>query len=259
MIERLKPLIDDSKIKYSLSIKNMKTGFQYDHNEKQIVSSASIIKLLIMAEAMDQIKKGYLSLYQRFTVNNEDKVEYSILTLLETGNSYTLKDIITLMIVQSDNTATNILIDIVGMKSINSFIKQIGLENTILQRKMMDLKAKEEGRDNLTTSKDMAVFLELLYKGEIIDKEYSQLMIDIMKKQLYRDMVYFEIPDEIIVAHKTGELTNIEHEVGIFFTQKSDYIFSMLTYDAVSNNYARKTVGNVAKIVYDYFNEEVLV
>jgi beta-lactamase class A len=237
----------------------MKTGFQYDHNEKQIVSSASIIKLLIMAEAMNQIKNGYLSLQQRVTVNKEDKVEYSILTILETGNSYTLKDIIILMIVQSDNTATNILIDIVGMENINSFTKQIGLGNTILQRKMMDLKAKEEGRDNLTTSKDMAIFLELLYKGEIVDKEYSQLMIDIMKQQLYRDMVYLEIPDEIMVAHKTGELANIEHEVGIFFTQKSDYIFSMLTYDAVSNNYARKIVGNVAKIVYDYFKEEVLV
>lgn len=245
--------IDINKIKYSITVKDLKTGVSYNYNEKTQVSSASTIKLMIMAEVMNQVKKGILSLSQRIVVKKEDKVLFSILTMLDSDNSYSLKDIITLMIVQSDNTATNILIDMAGIENINRFIKHIGLKNTVLQRKMLDYGAKKEGRDNLTTSLDMSAFLELLYNGKVVDKDHDALMVDIMKMQLDRSMLYLDIPDDVEIAHKSGELDNIDHEVGIFYTKNRNYIFCMLSWDAESNNYARKTVAKVAKIVYDYF------
>lgn len=259
MLEKISECVDDKKIKYAISIKNLRTGESYNYNENIVISSASTIKLLIMAEVMNQAKKGQLSLEERLLINPEDIVPYSIIKLLDSNNSYTLKDLITLMIIQSDNTATNILINIAGINNINTYIRGIGLQNTILQRKMMDFEARVDGKDNFTTSSDMAKFLELLYKGEIVDKEFSGVMIEIMKMQLDKSMVYLEISDEVVVAHKTGELQNINHEVGIFYTQKGDYIFSMLTWEAESNNFARKIIGKVAKIVYDKFIMEDLL
>lgn len=253
MLNIISSNIDIGRINYSISIKDLKTGISYNYNENQVVSSASTIKLLIMAEIMNLVNQNVLSLKQRVTIDKVKKVPYSILTMLEDENSYSLKDIITLMIIQSDNTATNILIDLAGMNNINNYIRELGLLNTVLQRKMMDFNARNEGRDNFTTSKDMANFMELLYDKKIINENYSRLMLDILKMQLDRSMAYMYVPDEVIIAHKTGELDCIENEVGIFYTEKKDYIFSMLTWEAESNNYAREIVGKTAKIVYDYF------
>jgi beta-lactamase class A len=253
MLEKLHDKIDVNKIKYSISVKNLKTNETINYNENAVVSSASTIKILIMAEIMNQVNKGLLSLIQRVKVKEDDRIAFSILSMLDKDNTYTLQDIITLMIVQSDNTATNVLIDIAGMNNINSFIKQIGLKNTILQRKMLDFTSRAQGRDNLTSSQDMVFFLELLYNGNVVNRNYSNLMLGILKMQLDRSMLYLDIPDNIIVAHKSGELEFIDHEVGIFYSKNGDYIFSMLTWEAESNNYARKAVGTAAKIVYDYF------
>lgn len=253
MLKELDFNIDSSKIKYSLTVKNLKTQEVFNINENKKVSSASTIKILIMAEIMNQVEKGVLSLKQRIKVRAEDRIEYSILSMLDDENTYSLRDVVTLMIVQSDNTATNILIDIAGMDNINTFINQIGLNNTILQRRMLDFTAKQAGRDNLTSAGDMAIFLELLYNGKIVNNYYSTLMLDILRLQLDRTMMYMNIPDNVVIAHKSGELDFLDHEVGIIYAEKGDFIFSMLTWEAESNNFARKTVGNVSKIVYDYF------
>jgi beta-lactamase class A len=246
--------IDFSKIECGFVIKSLKTGEEVFYNEDEVVPSASTIKVSIMGEVLRQVKEGRLSLQNRITVDEKVKVPYSILTLLETGNSYSLKDVITLMIIQSDNTATNILIDLVGMESINKFAKEIGLNNTVLQRKMMDFNARKKGRDNYTTAKDMLRIFELMYKGELVDKNYSDLMLGICKNQLDNTMMKLYIPDETVIAHKTGELDFLDHDCGIVYHEKGDYIFSMLTWNAVSNNFARETIGRVSKMVYDYFN-----
>jgi beta-lactamase class A len=252
MINEIRKVIDDDKLKYSIVVKNLKTGETFKINEEAIVPSASTIKIFIMGEALRQAKGGRHALKERITVEESVKVPFSILTMLETGNSYSLKDIITLMIVQSDNTATNILIDLLGMGSINEFIQNCGARHTILQRKMMDFEARQEGRENYTCALDLANILELIYEGKIIDKEYSNLMMDILKLQLDKGM-HLEIPDEIEIAHKPGELECLDHDAGIMFTGKGDILFAMTTWDAVSNNYARIAIGRAAKAVYDYF------
>jgi beta-lactamase class A len=259
MITEFETWIDKTKISYSLMIIDLKTGEKHGVSENKTVSSASTIKLLIMAEAFNQAENNIISLEQRILVKASDKVESSILTLLDIKNTYSLLDMIILMIIQSDNTATNILIDILGMDSINKFISSLGLENTRLQRKMMDFDAKERGLDNITCASDMAVFMERLYKGEIVNYKSSMLMMDIMKNQLDRTSLYLEIPDDTIIAHKSGQLDGIEHEVGIFYTKGRDFVFSMLTWEAESNNYARTSIGQLAREAYDYFSSNSYV
>lgn len=245
--------IDFQNMDCAFVIKNLKTGELLSHREKEVVSSASLIKIAIMGEVLRQVKEGGLSLEQRIVVYGKDKVPFSILTELSTGNSYSLKDVIILMIIQSDNTATNILIDLAGMENINKFIKNTGLNNTILMRKMMDFNARSEGRDNYTTAMDMTIILEKIYNNQLVNNEYSKLMMEILKKQLDNSMIRLFIPEETVIAHKTGSLDGIEHDTGIVLNEKCDYILSLLTWNAKSTHVSRTTIGEISRIVYDYY------
>ena len=245
--------IDFEKMKAAFVIRNLKTNEGALYNENEVVPSASLIKIQVMAEILRQVKEGKLALKQRITVKESDKVPYSILTMLDTGNDYSLNDILTLMIVQSDNTATNLLIELAGIEIINQFIQELKLTNTILQRRMMDWDARIAGKENLTTASDMARMMELLYRAEVIDQVSSDFMIEIMKKQLDNSMMRLYIPDETVIAHKTGDLDYLCHEAGIVYHEKGDFILVVMVWDAVTNNYARQSIGQIAKIVYEYF------
>lgn len=252
MVDIIKSQINEYDIKYSLSVKRLDTGQEFNINENEVVPSASTIKVFIMAEAMRQIKEGIIK-HERIKVSTKDHVPYSIISLLSHENTYTIMDLITLMMIQSDNTATNVLIDILGMDKINKFIKSIGCYSTILERKMMDFDARKRGIENKTSSKDLTHFMELLYKGRIVDEKSSEKMIDIMKHQLDSSMMRYFIPEEVEIANKTGELDGIDNDTGIVYTKKGDYIFTMMTYNGKSNNEARFVIAQASKIVYEYF------
>jgi beta-lactamase class A len=242
----------DKKIKYSILIKDLKSHEVYSINEGQVVPSASIIKFFIMAKAFQLVDKGELNLSDRISIDKSERVPYSIIYVLDERNTYTILDLIILMIIQSDNTATNVLIHMIGMENVNRFIRELGFMDTILKRKMMDFDAKKLGRDNYTTAQDVARLIELMNKGHLISKDYSTMMINIMKMQLDNSMMKLNLDEEIIVAHKTGQLTNINHDVGIVFAKDKNYIFTMLTWNTTDDNYARSIIGRVSKISYDY-------
>lgn len=257
LYEEILNAIDFKKLNCAFIIENLKTGEKITHNEKVVVPSASLIKIPIMMEIFELVKKGTLSLKQRITVKDEVKVPFSILNLLESGNSYTLKDIIILMIIQSDNTAANILIDLAGMNNVNNYIKKLELKNTALQRKMMDSGARKEGRENKTTAADMAKFFEIIYKGAKAGDPCSILMKNILIAQLDNSVMRLYIPDNTIIAHKTGDLEGISHDTGMVYLPNIDYIFCGLTWSAPTNNLARNTIGKISKIVYDHFSQTV--
>lgn len=245
--------IDFDRMNCAFLVKNLSTGELISHGANEVVSSASLIKIPIMGEVLRQVSQGILSLNQSLRVNEEDKVPYSILNELTTGNSYSLRDVITLMIIQSDNTATNMLINLAGMDNINSFIKNNGMDNTLLGRKMMDFKARESGRDNFTTALDMAELLERIYKRELVDRESSILMEKILTRQLDNSMMKLFIPEHTKIAHKTGGLDGIEHDAGIVFNEKCDYILCVLTWDSDSTYLSRETVGKISRVVYNRY------
>ncbi|OAA92880.1 serine hydrolase [Clostridium coskatii] len=253
LYEKILAAIDLKKLNCAFVIENLKTGEKIAYNENVVVPSASLIKIPIMMEILNQVKEGKLSLKQRITVEDNVKVPFSILNLLESGNSYTLKDVITLMIIQSDNTAANILMDLAGMDNVNNYVKNLGIKNTVLQRKMMDSEARKEGRENKTTAAEMAKFFEIIYKGEKAKGSYSVIMKNILTSQLDNSVMRLNIPDDTLIAHKTGDLDGISHDAGIVYLPNVDYIFCGLTWDAVTNNFARETIGKISKIAYDYF------
>ena len=151
------------------------TGFSIDGDKK--VLSASMIKLLILAELMKKISEDKFSLSDTIMMANFMKTGGDgVLKELNAGHHFTLKELATLMIIVSDNQATNILIDFLGMENINLLGKELGLKESFLGRKMMDTEARKNGYDNYTCADDISLLFKLIYQEKLINKEASQLI-----------------------------------------------------------------------------------
>ena len=155
------------------------------------------------------------------------------------------------MIISSDNTACNVLIDILGMDNINSTIKSLNMNNTILERKMMDYKSIEAGKNNYTSLQDMLILFEGLYKGNIASKEICRRALNTLKNQRDNGMLKRYIKDNIVLANKTGELDDLNNDVGIIYTKKMDYFIGVFVQDLNSNDEGYKIIGDISKIAYE--------
>ena len=236
-----------------LSFRDLKTGEQFDLQGDRSVHSASTIKLVIMAELMARVAAGALSLDQKITVTPEMKPGGDgILKELEPGHSFSLREIMTLMIIVSDNQATNILIDLLGMAAINDRAKAMGLSNSVLGRKMMDSEARKQGRDNFISANDMASILRAIYDGSLIDAEASKTMLDILLRQQQSGRLQLYLPEEVPVAHKCGDLDYLENDGGIVYVDDHPYILVVLTSSMPSNKEGREVIGHLSKLVYDH-------
>ena len=154
---------------------NKNKGFSINGDKK--VLSASMIKLLILAELMKKISENKFSLSDTIMIVDSMKTGGDgVLKELNTGHHFTLKELATLMIVVSDNQATNILIDFLGMENINQLGKELRLKKTFLGRKMMDAEARKKGYDNYICADDISLLLKLIYQEKLINKEASQLI-----------------------------------------------------------------------------------
>lgn len=238
--------------KVSIIIKDLtRDQWILKYDENRVFPSASIIKILIMVEAFNQVEKGKYFLEQKIKIKETDKVEYSIITDL-TLDEYSFIDLITLMIILSDNTATNVLIDLLGFEEINQMAKELNLKDTVLKRKMMDFKAAKEGKENLITALDMAILMENIYKGSILSPKNCEIMVKILSKQKHRDKLPRYISDNALIAHKTGELSRLNHDIGIFYLENIDYLIGIFTTDGKNDLDGKRTIGKISKLVYDY-------
>ncbi|MCC6019458.1 MAG: class A beta-lactamase-related serine hydrolase [Candidatus Verstraetearchaeota archaeon] len=244
---------------FGIVIKILDTGDEIDINGEEIFPAASIIKIPILVEAFRQNLEGRIKLDEPITLRNEDKVGgMGILKELSPGIQLPFIDILTLMIIISDNTATNITIEKVGMKNVNEYMKQLGLKNTILQRKMMDLEARKRGLENLTTPRDMTILLQKIFEKTILDNKSCEKILDILKRQQVNDRIPKYLPENIPIAHKTGELPGVRHDVGIIYTEKHPYIISAMTKNLkdplsqkTSGGAGSEAIAKISKIVYD--------
>ena len=142
-------------------------------HEDEVFAQASSIKIAVLADLYLQAQQGKLKLTDPYTVESSDLVPDSdIMGGLTAGvTRLTLRDLATMMVAVSDNSATNVLIDRVGMENVNAMLDSLGLTHTRLRRKMMDLQAAKEGRENISTPREMMMLLAAIYHGKLMDKE----------------------------------------------------------------------------------------
>ena len=229
------------------------TGFSIDGNKK--VLSASMIKLLILAELMKKVSENKFSLSDVITVTEAMKTGGDgVLKELNSGHHFTLKELTTLMIIVSDNQATNILIDFLGMENINQLGREVDLKETFLGRKMMDIEARKKVYYNYTCADDISLLLKLIYQEKLINKEASQLMLDILLRQQQGERLQRYLPSDIKIAHKCGDLDNLENDGGIIWIGDKAYILVVLT-NGMPNLQCKQTIGKISKFVYDKMEE----
>lgn len=212
-------------------------------NENEIFPSASIIKLFILNKLVKEDYNKTIELTKEVKVGG-----CGILKSLKDGIMLTTKDLAYLMICLSDNTATNLLIDYVGMENVNQYLKENGYLHTILGRKMMDIEAKKIGRDNFTSPKDVEKILDILCE----DKD----CLDMLKNQACNNKLPLYLPEEAELAHKTGELTSIEHDVGRLYVEKGWVDIVVLTKELSENAEGKKVNSEIGKAVYNYYKQQ---
>lgn len=250
--EQLITYLKKEKVQGAFLIKDLSDGETFCHNECLKVPSASLIKMYILVEAFRRIKIGSLTLDKEIAVQKEDLVDFSVLQFLR-PRLYSLEELLRLMVVYSDNTATNVLVDYFGMASLNELMQQIGCRTSVIQRKMMDFAAAEEGRQNYTSVMDMTSLLERLYQGSLLGQPFDAQMLDIMKGQADEEAMRRDLPDELVIARKSGELDALNHDIAIVYTEKRNYIYVFFSWETGDNNCGRKVLAETSKLVFDYF------
>ena len=183
------------------------------------LGAASVIKLPIMIEAFRQIEAGLLDPEGEYVLRPEHKLPpCGVLTFMHDGLRVTLMDLITLMIIVSDNTATNMVIRIVGMENVNRTLAACGATGTALRRVLYDSEASARGIQNSVTARDIGRLLEGLYRGEIVSPAASRRMLDILRAQQLNGKFPFFLACDL--AHKTGEDDGITHDAGIIYAPR---------------------------------------
>lgn len=184
---------------------NSSQSAQYGKDQSQ--RAASDIKLFIMAAAYQQVADGKLNLDEQYTLTDADKVGGTgVLQQEAAGTKVSYRDLIKLMMTQSDNTASNIIIDKVGgLSAVNSEIKTLGSKNTVMKRKLMDTKELASGNDNLTSASDLGQFLVKLYRGKIVSKKYDQEMMNLLSQNTNHTKLPGKLASDVNVYNKTGE------------------------------------------------------
>ena len=231
------------------------TGERISIHGGTVFTQASAIKLPVLVELMRQVEAGEQNLDEVVTLAASDIVPGSgVLQQLTPGKvSLSLRDVATLMVTVSDNTATNMIIDRVGMAKVNAEMARLGLSATKLQRKMQDRTAWEENRENLSTPDEQARLLELLYKGEILSaksREEIDRILTIPKPGQLRKL----LPEGTKVAHKTGTLSGVVVDMGIVYLKDRPFIVSAMGNWLANADEAERAISEIALVAYRYFD-----
>lgn len=234
-------------------VKDLTSGQTFSVNPDTIFPQASSIKIPLLIELMRQAQSGKIDLNTRVDIHRDALVGGSgvLQFFSDGGSSVSIHDLAILMILLSDNSATNLLIDRVGMNNVNSMLDGLGLRNTRLARKMIDIAAEQADRENHSTPREMAALVEQLYSGKLLDAEHTKATLAILEYPK-ESPLHAGVPENVAVAEKPGSLNGAQCDSGIVLLEGRPYIISvMTTYNRVDGNAA---ITAVSRVVFDYFD-----
>ena len=235
----------------AVSLDKEKTPFYL--NEKKAFVSASMIKLLILCEFIDQVDNKNISLTNIYTYRKEDYVEGSgIIQNMTFGTNFSYDTLALYMIEYSDNIATNVLIDILGKDNINNKSQELGLNETRLNRKMMHW----DGTENYINAEDTEFILKGLLYNKIGSVEMCERAIQYLLSNKDFDSIMRGLPKDVKCAHKSGSLDlPVRHDGGIVYAENK-YIIIILTKNFTNVTDANYLMGNISEIVYNILGKE---
>lgn len=259
--QQIKEFTEKAGGTWGIVIEDMDKDLSWGINDHELFYAASVIKVPIMAATYALADQGEINLSDLVILEREDLVGGSgVLQHLSPGMEISIYDLLMLMIIQSDNSATNILIDIVGVPQIQQTIKDLGMSKSTFFTKLMTVPVNPPGR-NMITAADMNLHYKKLLKGDYISSYACEQMIHILKRQQIRTGLPAYLPtsdSDVIgtrpeweVAHKTGNVTGIQHDGGIFYVKDRTVIVTVLS-KGCDRFTALDTAAKIGKSVYHY-------
>jgi beta-lactamase class A len=235
------------------AVVDLTTGDRLERLPSSVFATASTIKLAILYELFKQADEGRLSLDGVRPLDRQQVVGGSGVLAELTAPAMPLRDYATLMVILSDNTATNVLIDAVGMSNVTARMASLGLKDTRLRRKMIDLAAARRGDENISTPAELARLLEIIYRGEGLRKESQDGLLAILKKSKTTPMRR-GIPPGVAVANKPGSLDGVEVDAGIVYVQGRPYILAVMTTYLAQNAAGAAAITSASRAAFEYFD-----
>ena len=194
-----------------------RSGVVVDLDGGRVVPSASTIKVLLLVAALRRVAQGCSRLEDRLRLPAPaDRVGGSgPLQALASVAELPLGELLELMVTLSDNDATNVVLDLVGLSAVDGLAAELGLPDTRLQRRMMDFEARRRGRENLTTARDLSALMALLRQEVALPAEQTGVALAVLARQQLRDGLPALLPPGTWCGNKTGELPGIRHDVAL--------------------------------------------
>lgn len=238
-----------------VAIEDLNTGNHFFLHEDEIFAQASSIKITVLADLYLQEQQGKLKLTDLYTVQSSDLVADSdIMNGLTPGvTRVTLRDLATIMVAVSDNAATNVLIDRVGMPNVNAMLDSLGLTHTRLRRKMMDLEAAKQGRENVSTPREMMTLLDAIYKGKLLNKESTADFFKVLSTNK-DSWIPRDLPAGLKVANKPGELEAVRNDSGVVFVEGRPYVICVMTSFLLNERQGEEAISKVSLDTWRMFD-----
>jgi beta-lactamase class A len=235
-------------------------------NETTRFHAASTMKVPVMVELFRRVETGPLSLTDKIVVANRfhsivDGSPYTLSVSADSdgemyraiGTSVTYAALCEAMITVSSNLATNILIETLGAREIQATVDRLGASGMQVLRGVEDQKAFDLGRNNSTDAAGLARLFELIGRGEAVSRAASAAMVDILRRQRFRDGIPAGLPPGIAVAHKTGTITAVHHDAGIVYA-KRPYVLVVLVRGLATEKQADVLIADISRVVFELGN-----
>jgi len=239
-----------------LVVRNLTTGAEASINADRVFPAASLYKVPIMVEAVRQIRLGRLSSDQQFTVQRAHWVPGSGVLQSRVGDSIPVRELLRLLIAESDNIAAMMLIDATGLNNINQTMSGLGLAGT----RLLDYRA--QGANNgigpySTSPADMAALMDTIATGRLVDQEASDEALRLLGQKQASDLLGEALPWNVKVAHKWGEIPGARHDAGIIFTPKFQYVLIVMT-ENVDPRGSPSYIRDLSRTIYDFFEQSAV-
>jgi beta-lactamase class A len=235
------------------AVLDLQSGERLGRLENEVFPTASTIKLGILYELFRQADDGRLQLDRPEPLDRRTMVGGAGILRELTTPSLSLRDHATLMIVLSDNTATNVLIERLGLQTITRRLEELGLTRTKLRRRMIDTEAALRGEENVSSPADLVRLLELLKEGEGLRPESHAALLEVLTKTKSSPMLD-GLPSGIRVASKPGTLEGVRVDAGIVFVERRPYAFAAMCTFLQEDREGEQAIAAASRAAFEYFS-----